>query len=368
MNSAEAGAGFFQQAIKQSIDPASGKDHHSDMKRCCWFLFVFACTVLTLHAQAPGVPIEEPEDWSGSKTLLRRAAKLREAGKLTGMARFVEMLAKPTPEKVVLPPAKTTPLSRPEIYELARRSRVRIGWYYLCRECSDWHLELSGGYPLTDDGVIATCHHVVTPTDDMKEGYLIVVDADGKVSPVTGVIAANGEMDTCLLRTAGGTFQAMPLNDQVRPGDAAYCLSDPLGYNGYFSEGMVNRFYRMPEGKGTPDEALRLNVSTDWAPGSSGSPVLDQCGNVIGHVSTIAAITEEPEDLGERAPESAKSEGKPSGSAKPEKSGSQNQPDPAESEEPLPPGTQIVLHEASASRGVMQLLKAAADQAKQKRP
>jgi hypothetical protein len=32
----------------------------------------------------------------------------------------------------------------------------------------------------------------------------------------------------------------------------------------------------------------RLNVSTDWAPGSSGSAVLDECGNVIGHVANIS--------------------------------------------------------------------------------
>ena len=38
---------------------------------------------------------------------------------------------------------------------------------------------------------------------------------------------------------------------------------------------------------------MRLNVSTDWAPGSSGSAVLDEYGNVIGHVSTIATATEE---------------------------------------------------------------------------
>ena len=77
----------------------------------------------------------------------------------------------------------------------------------------------------------------------------------------------------------------------VRPGDAAYCLSDPLGVTGYFSEGMVNRFFRKPDNKGTEDEALRLHVSTDWAPGSSGSPVLDQCGNAIGHVSMIAPMS-----------------------------------------------------------------------------
>jgi hypothetical protein len=35
---------------------------------------------------------------------------------------------------------------------------------------------------------------------------------------------------------------------------------------------------------------LRVNVSTAWAPGSSGSPVFDRAGNVIGHVSQIATL------------------------------------------------------------------------------
>jgi hypothetical protein len=37
---------------------------------------------------------------------------------------------------------------------------------------------------------------------------------------------------------------------------------------------------------------LRVNVSTDWAPGSSGAAVVDECGNVIGHVATIAPLAE----------------------------------------------------------------------------
>ena len=35
---------------------------------------------------------------------------------------------------------------------------------------------------------------------------------------------------------------------------------------------------------------LKLNVSSRWAPGSSGSPVLDQSGNVIGHVALIKTL------------------------------------------------------------------------------
>ncbi len=32
-------------------------------------------------------------------------------------------------------------------------------------------------------------------------------------------------------------------------------------------------------------------MSTDWAPGSSGSAVLDDRGNIVGHVATITVLT-----------------------------------------------------------------------------
>lgn len=312
------------------------------------FLFLtLTASGLCCYGQAPGVPIEVEEEWTGDKAILARAAVLRESNKLVPQEQMVKWLAKPVPEPVTLPPARTTELKRPDIYETARLSRVRVGWYYKCEDCKAWHTDLAGGYPVTADGVIATCLHVAEPLPEVKEGFMIVVDTKGNVFPVTSVIAANKAMDSCLLRAAG-TFVPLPLNDQVRPGDAAYCLSDPLGYNGYFSEGMVNRFYRMPDEEGTPDELLRLNVSTDWAPGSSGSPVLDQCGNVIGHVSTIAALTEEPEEEAEEQPDFKTS---PADGKKLEEA-------PAE-EDAYAPGTQIVLHEASPARAVMQLAKAA---------
>lgn len=291
----------------------------------------------TFHAaaQAPGVPIEAPGQSNGEAGVIDRAGKLREAGKLVAADKFKALLEKPVPEAVTLPAARTATLSRSEIYELARRSRVRVGWYYLCHKCNHWHTRLAGGYPLTEDGVIATCHHVAKPEDDMREGYLIVVDAEGTVTPVTSVIASSPGLDITVLRATGGMFQAMPLNDQIRPGDAAYCLSDPLGLNGYFSDGMVNRFYRKPDTKNEA-EALRLHVSTDWAPGSSGSPVLDQCGNVIGHVSTISTMGE--------------SRGQ----------GEKNAP-------PRRGNTQIIVHEASPARGVLQLVQSAAGEA-QKAP
>jgi hypothetical protein len=298
------------------------------MRRIFTASLLLAATGTSALAQAPGVPVEKPGEATGSKDIIDKAGVLREAGKLADSQRIERLLAKPVAEKVDLPAARTAPMTPADICDLARRSRVRVGWYYLCHKCSHWHTRLAGGYPLTTDGVIATCYHVAKPEADVKEGYLIVVDAGGAVTPVTSVIAASAELDLCILRADGGAFSPLPLNDAVRPGDAAWCLSDPLGLNGYFSDGMVNRFYRKPDSKGTDDEALRLHVSTDWAPGSSGSPILDRCGNVIGHVSCIHSMSG--------------AEGKG-----PRSKG----------------GTQIVLHEASPARGAIRLLAAAAESA-----
>jgi hypothetical protein len=61
---------------------------------------------------------------------------------------------------------------------------------------------------------------------------------------------------------------------------------------------MVNRFFwnnrsgAPASGNGDELKQLRMHVSTDWAPGSSGSPVLDICGNAISHVAVIGHLGE----------------------------------------------------------------------------
>jgi hypothetical protein len=203
-----------------------------------------------------------------------------------------------------------------EICVAARRSHLRIGWSYLCPKCGKWHVNLAGGYWLTADGAAVTCFHVVESGHDLKEGCLVALDEAGKVLPVVEVLAAKQESDACIVRVAGEEPTPLALNTNIYPGDTVYCYSDPVEHRDYFSAGIVNRFYR----------PTRINVSTDWAPGSSGSAILDECGNVIGHVSTISAFTDE---------------------ANPK-------PQPA----PTAKSTEIVFHEAVSARDVMRLIRA----------
>lgn len=189
---------------------------------------------------------------------------------------------------------------------------------------------------------------------NIREGYLIVADEDDQVIPVVEVLAANRATDTAIIRVKGATLSPLSFTSDVMPGDRVYCFSEPKGRRGYFSEGIVNRFTRHPfrsnmrvaapdtpaptqkpaPTKGTPppppepvsanpeNDPVWIQVSTSWAPGSSGSAVLDAHGNAIGHVSQIQTVYQDPSKPGTQTP-----------------------------------GTLMVLHDAIAASNVLKLIK-----------
>jgi hypothetical protein len=280
-------------------------------------------------AQAPGVPIcNQARPEADYKTEIINAARgLMAKGAVLKIAPVQKQLNRASCQ-LTLSEVCAKKLRARDIGAAPRRSHVRIGWVYLCAKCSKWHAGVAGGYWLTADGAAATCFHVVEPGRDLKEGCLVAVDDRGKVFPVAEVLAADRESDACIVRVAGAGFTPLALNAEIYPGDAAYCYSDPLDHREYFSAGIVNRFYQRAgarvSGAATP---TRINVSTDWAPGSSGSAILDECGNVIGHVSTVSSPTNEP------APKA-------------------QQPQPAKA-------APIIFHEGVSARDVLRLIKAA---------
>jgi hypothetical protein len=198
----------------------------------------------------------------------------------------------------------------------------------------------------------------------MREGYLVALDADNHVLPATGVLARDPIMDVAIVRVAGGEkLCPLALNDHVAPGDPVYLYSDPMHVAGYFSTGMVNRFFwRMPGRHGDPGtlagaRMYRLHVSTDWAPGSSGAPVLDACGNVVGHVAVISSFQKPSTTSPTPAPRAA------TRPAKDDAKGDEQEHQPQPIAAPAPAGagpTMMNLHEAVPARAVRLLAETAA--------
>ena len=230
--------------------------------------------------------------------LIKAATALRESKSLLSMEEAQSQLARKSCE-LKLPKPETQALTGRQICERAREAYVRVGWHYLCRKCNKWHLNLAGGCYITADGVVATAYHVVQTNRDMREGFLVVATEGGKILPVTEVLAGNKSGDTCLLRVKiAAPVKPLPLNTNVYPGDSVWCYSDPLDHSGYFSAGIINRFLGVHDSNKIQ---TRMDVSTDWAPGSSGSAVLDVCGNVVGLVSEIE-VESRPMETGNNRP------------------------------------------------------------------
>jgi len=259
------------------------------------FALLIATNTPTL-AQAPGVEIFD-QSRSGlareSKSISAQASKIATDGGFLSLEETNRLLKKPTHFQVDLPPAKTTPLHPTAIAKAARESSYRVGWAYLCPTCDNWHTKLAGGYAITSDGVIATCAHVLDKKKTkMREGSLIAVDHTGKVFPITTLLANDAQMDGALIKINAKTIP-LSFNDNVSPGDDAFCFSRPMSQGQYYSEGIVNRFFWQTGPRGKNESSLqamrylKMNVSSRWAPGSSGSAVLDQYGNAIGHVALI---------------------------------------------------------------------------------
>ena len=223
---------------------------------------------------------------------IAKAEQLAKDGKLTAADDFAAQMKSPKHEKIDLVPVSTRPLRGHEIAERARTAHVRIGWFFRCTRCNNWHLNAAGGYAIAKD-TVATAFHVLEQPANMRkgEGHPIAIRGDSEVLAVTTVLGADKEMDAAIVRVRATDLTPLALAAEPQIGDAAYCLSDPNNTRGYFSSGIINRFFSVNESAKSDPRFQRVNVSTDWAPGSSGSAVLDECGNVIGHVARIQSIS-----------------------------------------------------------------------------
>ncbi len=201
-----------------------------------------------------------------------------------------------------LPPARQK-VDSPELCERLSQSTLAVGSYYKCPDCGQWHFNGSAGF-MVGPGIVCTCCHVVTAEDEgVTEAYLVAADVNGRVYPVRAVAAADTASDVCFLQLEGCQLKPLPLRANARAGERVYCLSHPGGYFFMFTEGMIARLNRRPnevwDGHGQTNGLLTrpvlfLNVTAEFAPGSSGAPVVDEAGNVVGQVSSLADAGEPP--------------------------------------------------------------------------
>lgn len=171
-----------------------------------------------------------------------------------------------------------------EVYDSAIQSTLVVGNLYQCGKCTRWHSSLAGGVWIDPSGIFVTNYHVIESDD---AGIFGVLTRSGEVFQVAEVLASSKKDDLAVVRVkADRKFPAIPLAARDIPvGSELRVISHPDGRFYTFSEGIAARHFFDPK-----ERAPRLQITADYARGSSGCGVFDENGALVGIVSSTSSI------------------------------------------------------------------------------
>lgn len=148
---------------------------------------------------------------------------------------------------------------------------------------------------LSEDGICVSNYHVfwefLDPTAKLnpQDSIMFVATEEGRVYPITEILSFNKSADMSFFKidTRGDVLTPMPLGNDLPAGTSVHLLSHPEGYPYAYTNGVVMRTI-------TSDAkdpfARRMELTVDYAKGSSGGPIMDDCGNMVSMVSSICTI------------------------------------------------------------------------------
>lgn len=185
-------------------------------------------------------------------------------------------------------PAGSTTLDK-NIYAHRSESVVAVASVYKCSKCTNWHGSgAATGWVLSADGVMVTNYHIFEGKTVAGFG---IRTRDGRVAPVVEILAASKKADIAIFRVAGEGFKPLALGPDAMVGSDVHIIAHPDSRFYTYTAGKVSRYYRKMMPKSYKEKRVTLmTVTAEFARGSSGGPVMDSSGNVVGMVASTQSI------------------------------------------------------------------------------
>lgn len=140
------------------------------------------------------------------------------------------------------------------------------------------------GFFVSSDGLVITNHHVIDGAEE-----IVVVSADGKSLPAK-VIRLSPSTDLALLKVnyVPQSYLSFASSNASEIGDKVFTLgfpmADVLGGDIKYSEGVINSL------SGLGGDSTFLQISVPIQPGNSGGPLINLDGDVVGIITSSAAV------------------------------------------------------------------------------
>jgi S1-C subfamily serine protease len=168
--------------------------------------------------------------------------------------------------------AQSVPVSKdiPSIAKAANGSIVSI----VMSDKEGKPLGQGSGFVVSTDGSIITNYHVIA------EGVSAVAKfPDGAFYLIDGVVASDKDRDVAIVKAQGHNFRPLKLgnSDRVQVGEEVVAIGNPLSLESTVSNGIVSGV-RSIKKEGTN----YLQITAPISPGSSGGPLFNMSGEVVG--------------------------------------------------------------------------------------
>ncbi len=253
------------------------------MKPSTLLSLVLLAQVSGLHAAAPVII----DDAKISKEIGDKIGALISTHKATSAVELEKQLVKKSASIKLPKPGKT---KLDDLYGERVGSVGIIASVYKCKHCPNWHRSgCATCWVLTEDGVMVTNYHVFK--GKTHDGFGVIMN-DGKVAVVKELLAANKDADVVIFRVSKTGYKPIPLGEAEKVGGNVNIIAHPDSRFFTYTSGRVSRYYR--------DRAKRpcywMGVTAEYARGSSGGPVMNDTGNVVGMVSSTSSIYYPPRD------------------------------------------------------------------------
>ncbi|MCS3556554.1 MULTISPECIES: serine protease [unclassified Sphingobacterium] len=182
-----------------------------------------------------------------------------------------------------------------DMYNQRGQGVLMVGKYFDCGKCDKLHaMVIATAVVLTEDGVCLTNRHVMesmmakTASAEADSAYFLA-GLNGQVYPILDVLSYAQDADLAVIKIdpRGKKLSPVQLGESLHAGEDVRTLTHPMANFYYYSEGVVAR-NTQDESKGW--ESRRMDITADYAVGSSGGPIFDEKGNLAALVSTTQSL------------------------------------------------------------------------------
>jgi S1-C subfamily serine protease len=174
-----------------------------------------------------------------------------------------EITQTPTPASVSLP-------------EIVKRTKPAIVEIVAMDEKGS-PTKLGTGFFVSSDGLVVTNFHVIDGA-----ASLAAVNNNGAIFLFKSIVAHPADVDLAVLKFQAHDVSFLKLGESTEKveGERVVVIGNPTGLTGTVSDGIISAFR---------ENRSMFQITAPLSPGSSGSPVLDDSGSVIGVATLISS-------------------------------------------------------------------------------